>query len=118
MKRVTKHLLVIALPVLVAACGPKYKETEKEGYKLVENTNGATLGYAPESGIQILTVDRYAFKDLNKNGTLDPYEDWRLTAEERAKDLASKMSVNRSRGSCCTVPINPYRVVATVFLVL
>ncbi len=98
MKRVTKHLLVIALPVLVAACGPKYKETEKEGYKLVENTNGATLGYAPESGIQILTVDRYAFKDLNKNGTLDPYEDWRLTAEERAKDLASKMSVEQIAG--------------------
>jgi beta-glucosidase len=30
------------------------------------------------------------FKDLNKNGKLDKYEDWRLTPEERSKDLLSK----------------------------
>ncbi len=98
MKNVKKHLLVTVLPFLVVACGPKWKEAEKEGYKLVENTDGATLGYAPESGIQILTVDRLAFKDLNKNGTLDPYEDWRLSVEERAADLASKMSVEQIAG--------------------
>lgn len=26
----------------------------------------------------ILEVDGYKFKDMNKNGQLDPYEDWRL----------------------------------------
>ncbi|RIV70485.1 glycoside hydrolase family 3 protein [Flagellimonas aequoris] len=98
MKKVTKYLLAAALPFLVVACGPKWKEAEKEGYTLVDNTDGATLGYAPESEVKILTVDRFAFKDLNKNGTLDPYEDWRLTAEERATDLASKMSVEQIAG--------------------
>ena len=35
----------------------------------------------PELGIRtvkIIEVDDYQFKDLNKNGELDKYEDWRL----------------------------------------
>lgn len=39
----------------------------------------------------IIEVDGYQFKDLNDNGVLDPYEDWRLSAEERAEDLLSQM---------------------------
>ncbi len=39
-----------------------------------------------------------AFKDLNKNGKLDPYEDWRLPVEDRAKDLAGRMSVEQIAG--------------------
>jgi beta-glucosidase len=38
------------------------------------------------------------FKDLNKNGKLDKYEDWRLTPKERSKDLLSKMSVEEKAG--------------------
>lgn len=34
----------------------------------------------------------YAFKDMNGNGVLDPYEDWRLSAEERAEDLANHLA--------------------------
>lgn len=40
----------------------------------------------------IIEVDGYSFKDLNDNGELDPYEDWRLSAEERAEDLLSRMT--------------------------
>ena len=36
--------------------------------------------------MKILTIDGYAFKDLNKNGKLDPYEDWRLGDKARAED--------------------------------
>ena len=39
----------------------------------------------------IIEADGLSFKDLNDNGELDPYEDWRLSAEERADDLLSKM---------------------------
>ena len=56
------------------------------------------MGYSPESGIKILTVNGKKFKDLNKNGKLDKYEDWRLSADERAKDLASQMSVEQIAG--------------------
>lgn len=67
-------------------------------YVIVEQQGGATLGYSPSSGIQILTVDGFKFKDLNRNGTLDPYEDWRLTAEERASDLAKQLTVDEIAG--------------------
>jgi len=39
-----------------------------------------------------------SFKDLNRNNELDPYEDWRLTDEERSRDLASKMSLAQKAG--------------------
>lgn len=43
----------------------------------------------------IIKVDGYQFKDLNDNGALDPYEDWRLTPEERAEDLLSQMDATQ-----------------------
>ena len=48
--------------------------------------------------MKILTVNRLAFKDLNKNGKLDKYEDWRLPVDDRARDLASQMSVDQIAG--------------------
>ena len=89
---------LIASVLLSAGCSPKWKETDKGTFKIVSNEGGQTLGYSSTSGIKILTVDRLAFKDLNKNGTLDPYEDWRLPFDQRAKDLASKMTVEQIAG--------------------
>ena len=40
----------------------------------------------------IIEVDGYQFIDLNGNGTLDVYEDWRQDAETRAADLVSQMT--------------------------
>lgn len=71
---------------------------DSPGIVLVKNTNGPTLGYSTASGIKILTVDGLSFKDLNKNGKLDKYEDWRLPVDDRAKDLASQMSVDQIAG--------------------
>ena len=41
----------------------------------------------------VLEVDGYQFIDLNGNGELDVYEDWRQNAETRAADLVSQMTV-------------------------
>lgn len=41
----------------------------------------------------IIEVDGYQFIDLNANGTLDVYEDWRQDAQTRADDLVSQMTV-------------------------
>lgn len=46
----------------------------------------------------LLDVDGLTFKDLNGNGVLDPYEDWRLSPEERAADLVSRMSPEEKAG--------------------
>ena len=46
----------------------------------------------------IITVDGYQFKDLNGNGELDAYEDWRLSASDRAYDLISQMTLEEKAG--------------------
>lgn len=66
--------------------------------RYVNNDNGPTLGYTEGTGVKIIRQDGLLFKDLNKDGKLDPYEDWRLSPEERAKDLASKMSIDQIAG--------------------
>ncbi len=78
----------------------------------ITNTNGARLSYSKKSGIKILNIDGWAFKDLNKNGKLDPYEDWRLPVSKRAEDLASKMSMEQIAGLMLysghqAIPSNP-----------
>ena len=40
-------------------------------------------------------MDGDQIKDLNANGELDPYEDWRLTPEERAEDLLGRMDATQ-----------------------
>ena len=57
----------------------------------IENEGGATLGLSQKSGVKIIEEDGLAFKDLNQNGSLDVYEDWRKPAEERAQNLAEQM---------------------------
>ena len=94
-------LLLVAIAAtlfIVAGCGPKYTVEENDEFTLVTNRGGATLGYTPASGISILEDGGFAFKDLNRNGSLDPYEDWRLPVEERIEDLAGKMSVEQIAG--------------------
>ncbi|PAV28834.1 glycoside hydrolase [Virgibacillus profundi] len=46
----------------------------------------------------IIDVDGLKFKDLNNDGKLDPYEDWRLTPNERAKNLVSLMNIDEKVG--------------------
>ena len=48
--------------------------------------------------VPMLTVDGLQFKDLNRNGKLDRYEDWRLSPAERAQDLVRQMSVEDLAG--------------------
>ena len=70
----------------------------KGAFKLIRNEVGQNLGYSPASGVKTLTVDHLAFKDLNRNEKLDNYEDWRLLVDERAADLASKLTGEQIAG--------------------
>jgi beta-glucosidase len=94
----------IVLPALLLILGTqtyaqkKWAETAKGTHTIVQNKGGQTLGYSPKSGVKIIQVDGLAFKDLNKNGKLDIYEDWRKPVVERAKDLATKMTVEQMAG--------------------
>jgi hypothetical protein len=46
----------------------------------------------------IIEVDGLKFKDLNSNGELDIYEDWRETSKNRAEDLEGKMTLEEKIG--------------------
>ena len=67
------------------------EEKTADGWMKVTNQGGETLGYSPDSGVSLIQVDGFAFKDLNKNGKLDLYEDWRQEDNTRAADLASQL---------------------------
>ncbi|NDV80014.1 glycoside hydrolase family 3 N-terminal domain-containing protein [Dysgonomonas sp. 511] len=88
--------LFLSIGVILLSVNGYSQQSDK--FNTVENNNGPTLGYSPASGVKILTVDGLKFKDLNKNGKLDKYEDWRLPVDERAKDLAKKMTVEQIAG--------------------
>ncbi len=45
-----------------------------------------------------LTQDGITFRDLNKNGKLDPYEDPRRPIEERVEDLLKQMTLEEKAG--------------------
>lgn len=46
----------------------------------------------------IIQKDGLEFKDLFGDGELKPYEDWRLSPEERARDLVSRMTEEEKAG--------------------
>jgi len=55
----------------------------------------------PPLGVRVaplLKIDRLQFKDLNRNGRLDAYEDWRLPVERRVADLVARMTVEEKAG--------------------
>jgi Beta-glucosidase-related glycosidases len=89
-------VLGTTLCACVSCSSPKFEEHGK--YNLVRQHGGPILGYSPESGVEILKLEGLAFKDLNRNGALDPFEDWRLDPKERAADLASKLTVEQLCG--------------------
>lgn len=85
-----KLLFISGITVLLAvaiSCG----ETKTKEEKITQ----------PELGhrsAKLLEINGYQFKDLNKNGELDRYEDWRRPIEERSQDLISKMSLEQKAG--------------------
>ncbi|MXP27065.1 glycoside hydrolase family 3 protein [Altererythrobacter indicus] len=47
----------------------------------------------------ILMADGIRYRDLDGSGTLTPYEDWRLSPEQRARDLVARMTVEEKVGA-------------------
>lgn len=97
----------------IDSLGQQFKETTiDQNIRLVQNPKGPQLGYSATSGVKIITVGGMPFKDLNKNGKLDVYEDWRRPALDRARDLAAKMTPDQIAGLMLysghqSIPSNP-----------
>lgn len=72
-------------------------------FKLVTNPNdGAQLSFSADGGVSLLEVEDngtiYAFKDMNKNGTLETWEDWRVDYDTRAQSLAEELTKEQIAG--------------------
>ena len=72
-------------------------------FVVVDNPgDGPTLSYGKDSAVELLTEEvdgqELAFKDMNANGTLDTWEDWREPAEDRAAALAEELTIEQIAG--------------------
>lgn len=72
-----------------------YTRIDKGTYTLYRNEGGVPVGTA--NG-RIIEQDGFVFRDLAGTGTLLPYEDWRLSFAQRAKDLADRLSPEQRIG--------------------
>ena len=59
------------------------------------NSNGLTIGTTVKS---VLNVNGKYYRDSNGNGTLEPFENWELTVDERVADLVSRMTIDQKIG--------------------
>ncbi|MFD2272385.1 hypothetical protein ACFS07_17710 [Undibacterium arcticum] len=55
----------------------------------------------------VLQVDGATFRDLNGNGKLDPYEDWRVPVAQRVEDLVGRMTLEEKAGMMMIDTLNP-----------
>lgn len=87
------NLLIAASITLLAACAEP-----------VSDISQANLQQRHKA---IIKHDGLLFKDLNSNGMVDPYEDWRLPAPDRAEDLVTRMTLEEKVGSMMhsTLPV-------------
>ena len=69
-----------------------------DSIRYVQNPNGPELGYSILSGVEIIQQDGLYFKNMSRSGTLQPFEDWRLPAAARAKDLARRLTTKQIAG--------------------
>ena len=74
-----------------------YEQVNKAITIIPADGDQVELGYL--AGVTtILEVDGLQFKDLNKNGQLDVYEDWRQDIDARVKDLYDQMTLQEKAG--------------------
>lgn len=66
-------------------------EKVRDGWTCVTNPDGGqTIGVMDPA--RIIQVNGLAFRDMDGDGKLSLFEDWRQSAEDRAADLASKLN--------------------------
>ena len=62
---------------------------------LFHNENGPTIGVTT---CGVIVKDGLYFKDMDNDGILSPYEDWRLDDETRAKDMVAHLPLAQQAG--------------------
>ena len=73
--------------VATTPSGGKYSDKQQFGLYIpvLEQEN---------DGVALVTKGGYQCRDMNKNGTIEPFEDWHLSPEARLADLMSRLTDN------------------------
>lgn len=102
MKKMVSWLLAVTM--LASLCAMPavaeesvIKESVSGFYYIEANGDQAKLSAADKS--LFIESDGLYFKDLNKNGQLDIYEDYRKAVEERVDDLLAQMTLQEKAGT-------------------
>ena len=61
--------------------------------------------FAQSSVAAPINIDGEDFRDLNRNGSLDPYEDYRIATADRVEDLLSQMTLDEKVGQMFHPPV-------------
>jgi beta-glucosidase len=92
--------LLSASALFIAACSVQNPEAVKSPVTAGKQSD-SIYPSSPElvtKSKALLKADGLNFKDLNANGKLDPYEDWRLPTQQRIDDLISQMTLEEKVG--------------------
>lgn len=103
-KSLTKALSLVLVIAMIATTGvltvfaaeDPIQESASGFYYIEAEGDRPRLSAASKD--KFFQVDGEWFKDLNGNGELDAYEDWRLTSTERAENLVSLMNLQEKTG--------------------
>jgi beta-glucosidase len=96
----TLGMLVSTVPVQSIMAEENSDSYEKPFEVNVQQVEADGDQVALESHVKnIIEVDGLKFKDLNDNGELDVYEDWRADTDDRVEDLLSQMTLEEKVGT-------------------
>ena len=87
----------MCVPALAAENDSVIKESSS-GFYYIE-ANGEQVRLSNKSAEGFLEADGLYFRDLDKDGELDVYEDWRQDQETRVQDLLSQMTDQEKAGT-------------------
>ncbi len=95
--------VAVAVPLSLALAGSAFAappdHSSAGGNPPAHSQAGGKNAPDVESRVKpIIKKGQREFRDLNANGKLDPYEDWRLSVEDRVDDLVGRMSLEDKAG--------------------
>ena len=102
MKKLVSWLLAVTMLASLSALPAMAEESvikeSVSGFYYIE-ANGDQAKLSAASQDKFIQVDGLYFKDLNSNGSLDVYEDYRQPVEDRVADLLSQMNLSEKAGT-------------------
>ncbi len=102
MKKLVSLLLTVvllaSLSTLTAGAEESVIKESTSGFYYIE-ANGEQAKLSAASKDKFIQADGLYFKDLNSNGSLDVYEDYRQPVENRVADLLSQMDMDEKAGT-------------------